>query len=59
MLTRSPEFLRRRVVALLLLAAPINCLDRQTLSVLAPVLQHELKISSLGYSSVVNAFLGV
>jgi ACS family hexuronate transporter-like MFS transporter len=45
------------VVALLLAATTINYIDRQTLSVLAPLLQKELHISSLQYSYAVNSFL--
>jgi ACS family hexuronate transporter-like MFS transporter len=47
----------REVVALLLAATTINYIDRQALSVLAPVIQRELLISSLQYSYAVNAFL--
>lgn len=49
----------RGVVVLLLTATIINYIDRQTLSVLAPLLQRELHISSLQYSYAVNAFLVV
>jgi MFS transporter, ACS family, hexuronate transporter len=47
------------IVTSLLLATTINYIDRQTLSVLAPVLQRQLHISSLQYSYAVNAFLVV
>ena len=50
-------FTGRQVLALLLTATTINYIDRQTLSVLAPLLQKELHISSLQYSYAVNAFL--
>src|SRR5690349_12473000 len=40
-------------------ATTINYIDRQTLSVLAPLLQKELQISSLEYSYAVNSFLVV
>lgn len=50
---------RRAVVGYLLVATTINYLDRQTLSVLAPVLQKELSISSLEYSYIINSFLAV
>ena len=50
-------FTGRQVVVLLLTATTINYIDRQTLSVLAPLLQKELHISSLQYSYAVNAFL--
>lgn len=59
MRTEPPTFGRRGVVVLLLLATTINYIDRQTLSVLAPLLQKQLHISSLQYSYVVNAFLVV
>ena len=45
------------IVVLLLAATTINYIDRQTLSVLAPLLQKELHISSLQYSYAVNSFL--
>jgi ACS family hexuronate transporter-like MFS transporter len=47
------------VVVLLMAATTINYIDRQTLSVLAPLLQKELRISSLEYSYAVNSFLVV
>jgi ACS family hexuronate transporter-like MFS transporter len=47
------------VVALLLAATTINYIDRQTLSVLAPLLEKELHFSSLQYSYAVNSFLTV
>jgi ACS family hexuronate transporter-like MFS transporter len=47
------------VVALLLAATTINYIDRQTLSVLAPLLQTELHFTSLQYSYAVNSFLAV
>jgi MFS transporter, ACS family, hexuronate transporter len=47
------------IVMSLLLATTINYIDRQTLSVLAPLLQRQLHISSLQYSYAVNAFLVV
>jgi len=39
------------------LATVINYLDRQTLSVMAPVILDELHISALGYSHIVFAFM--
>jgi ACS family hexuronate transporter-like MFS transporter len=41
----------------LLAATTINYIDRQTLSVLAPLLQRELHLSTQEYSYAVNAFL--
>src|SRR5437773_12082153 len=52
-------FTGRQVVVLLMAATTINYIDRQTLSVLAPLLQKELHISSLEYSYAVNSFLVV
>ena len=54
-----PTFGKRGVLITLLIATTVNFLDRQTLSVLAPVLQRELDISTVGYSAVVNSFLTV
>jgi ACS family hexuronate transporter-like MFS transporter len=45
------------VAVCLFLATVINYVDRQTLSVLAPVLTEELRISNLEYSYMVQAFL--
>src|SRR5258706_4639772 len=56
---RMPTLSKRGVVITLLIATTVNCLDRQTLSVLAPVLQKEFGITSVGYSAVVNSFLVV
>ena len=47
------------VIALLFAATTINYIDRQTLSVLAPLLQKELHFTSLEYSYAVNSFLAV
>jgi MFS transporter, ACS family, hexuronate transporter len=57
--TRRTKLKGRDVLALLLVAATINYIDRQTLSVLAPLLQKELHLSSLEYSYAVNSFLVV
>lgn len=46
-------------MVLLMAATTINYIDRQTLSVLAPLLQKELHISTLEYSYAVNSFLVV
>ena len=45
------------ILALLFCASVINYIDRQSLSILARTIQDELKISDLGYSSVVQMFL--
>jgi ACS family hexuronate transporter-like MFS transporter len=55
----APAASRRRwgVAALLFLATVINYIDRQTLSVLAPVLRDEFQMTNTDYSRVVFAFL--
>src|SRR5215467_9639990 len=50
--------LRWRMISLAFLATMINYLDRQTLSVAAPVLQEKFHISDEAYGWVVSAFLG-
>ena len=45
------------VAALLFLATVINYIDRQTLSVVAPVLTRELGISNTEYANILTAFL--
>src|ERR1035441_8507061 len=45
------------VVALLLSCITINYIDRQTLSVLMPILSKDLHISSVEYAYIVNSFL--
>lgn len=45
------------IFTLLFLANVINYIDRQALSILAPVLRDELNLSGLDYSFIVNAFL--
>jgi ACS family hexuronate transporter-like MFS transporter len=45
------------MIALVFLATVINYLDRQTLSVAAPVLREQFHMSNQGYSRVVFAFL--
>jgi len=49
--------LRWLMIALVFLATVINYLDRQTLSVLAPVLQDEFHMSATEYSRIVFAFM--
>lgn len=51
-----PRF-RWFVVAMLAAAAVLNYLDRQTLALMAGSIQHEMRISDLGYATLVNAFL--
>lgn len=45
------------IAALLFLASVINYIDRQTLSVLAPIITKELHLSPVAYSNILNAFL--
>ncbi|MEP7364225.1 MAG: MFS transporter [Acidobacteriota bacterium] len=49
--------LRWLIAGLLFLATVINYIDRQTLSVVAPVLTRELGISNTEYSNILTAFL--
>ncbi|MBI1790525.1 MAG: MFS transporter [Acidobacteria bacterium] len=49
--------LRWWIAGLLFLATVINYIDRQTLSVVAPVLTRELGISSVEYADILTAFL--
>ncbi|MCL5005647.1 MAG: MFS transporter [Acidobacteria bacterium] len=48
----------QRIVLLLLFAATaINYLDRQTLSIIAPILHHQIGLTTIDYSRVVFIFL--
>jgi len=49
--------LRWYIAALLFLATVINYVDRQALSVVAPVLTKELNLSPVAYANVLQAFL--
>src|SRR5438093_7486427 len=49
--------LRWYIAALLFTASVINYIDRQTLSIVAPVLTKELRISPIEYSNILQAFL--
>ena len=49
--------LRWIILGLVFLATVINYLDRQTLSVLAPVLQDEFRMTPITYSRIVSAFM--
>jgi ACS family hexuronate transporter-like MFS transporter len=49
--------LRWWIAALLFLSTVINYIDRQTLSVLSPVLARELHLSPIEYSNILTAFL--
>jgi len=52
-----PSRLRWWVVTLLFFVTVLNYVDRQTLSVLAPVLRDEFRMSNTDYARVANAFL--
>ncbi|HEX5791504.1 MAG TPA: MFS transporter [Luteolibacter sp.] len=45
------------IVVLVFLAAVLNYVDRQTLSVLAPTIQEDLKMDDHDYANIVNIFL--
>ncbi|WP_420138394.1 MFS transporter [Sphingomonas sp.] len=55
--TTRPERLRWVILALLFLATVLNYVDRQTLSILASYVQHDLRISDRSYAHIVQAFL--
>src|SRR3954447_27043745 len=55
-MTRIPH-LRWYIAGLLFLASVINYIDRQTLSIVSPVLTKELHISPVEYSNILQAFL--
>ena len=54
---RKLHNLRWRLVSILFLASVLNYLDRQTLSILAPSIQADLRISDSAYAGIVNLFL--
>lgn len=49
--------IRWYIAGLLFLSSVINYVDRQVLSVVAPVLTKELQISPVGYANILQAFL--
>lgn len=53
----EPSPRRWLMISLVFAATVINYLDRQTLSVLAPVLRQEFGMSNVDYSRVVSAFM--
>jgi MFS transporter, ACS family, aldohexuronate transporter len=53
----TPSRLRWLMIAMVFLATVINYLDRQTLSVVAPVLREQFHMSNVAYSRVVFAFM--
>ena len=57
MLMRHEDRKRWLILALLGAATTINYIDRQTLSILSPLLRHELHLSEQDYSNIVTAFL--
>jgi len=54
---KSPSPLRWLMISLVFWATVINYLDRQALSVAAPVLREQFSMSNTEYSRVVFAFL--
>jgi ACS family hexuronate transporter-like MFS transporter len=54
---RTPAALRWVMISLVFLATAINYLDRQTLSVVAPVLIDRFHMSNVTYSRVIFAFM--
>jgi ACS family hexuronate transporter-like MFS transporter len=48
---------QRVVLAMLFSATAINYLDRQTLSIIAPILHHQIGLTTIDYSRVVFIFL--
>jgi len=53
----DPSPLRWVMVALVFFATAINYLDRQTLSVVAPVLIDQFHMSNEAYARVISAFM--
>lgn len=53
---RIPHF-RWWIITLVFLAAVLNYVDRQTLSALAPTIQHDLGMDDRAYANIVNIFL--
>ncbi len=53
---KIPNF-RWFIIALVFLAAVLNYIDRQTLSVLAPTIQADLGLDESDYANIVNIFL--
>ncbi|HEY0947271.1 MAG TPA: MFS transporter [Opitutaceae bacterium] len=53
---KIPHF-RWWIITLVFLAAVLNYVDRQTLSALAPTIQHDLGMDDRAYANIVNIFL--
>ena len=49
--------IRWYIAGLLFLSSVINYVDRQVLSVLAPLITKELEITPIGYANILQAFL--
>ena len=49
--------IRWAILALLFASTVLNYVDRQTLSILAPMVQRDLHIDDIGYASIVQLFL--
>lgn len=54
---RQPSPLRWMMISLAFAATVVNYLDRQTLSVIAPVLQHDFGMTNEAYGRIVFAFM--
>ena len=53
---KIPHF-RWSIAGLLFVLSVINYIDRQTLSILAPTIQEDLKLTDQGYGNIVSLFL--
>jgi len=53
----KPVPLRWVIAALLFFSTVINYIDRQTLSIVAPILTKEMNLSAIEYSNILNGFL--
>ncbi len=56
-MTDRESRLRWFIVGWITLSTMLNLIDRQTLSVIAPVLREEFHLSNRDYSNIINAFL--
>jgi ACS family hexuronate transporter-like MFS transporter len=54
---KPPNPLRWAILALLFASTVLNYVDRQTLSILAPMVQRDLGMNDIGYANVVQLFL--
>jgi len=55
--TSAPSRMRWAILALLFASTVLNYVDRQTLSILAPMVQRDLGMDDIGYAHVVQLFL--